>query len=283
MKPSDYFATAPKAERALLFAHKAEAQSWQCGIRIETEPLTFADPGFDSELEPEILLEQLSLPSIDPAKLQNTCFTPESRYEASFYFRDTHNQVDIKEIRFLKAEGNSILADYDLVIHLTYGPDEYPLTLRVLTEIKSGEPKLEAPRCVEGLGTLAQTEEDLWKGYTIYDGHDAEIELSADAKSFDKVAEFARSILTAEALPRSKMDREITQGLGFLKEKFEEFNITQELKAEEFVPRRFYFYKRRHHDNAEVIVGVDHPSDIGHWSLTFYRLDSGHLYWGPKS
>lgn len=281
MEHNDYFAAPPKAERAFLFADEAEAQGWRCGIRIEMEPLSFADPTFDRELEPEILLEQLSLPSIDPAKLENTRFRPESRYEASFYFRDTHNQVDIQEIRFLKAEGSSILAEYDLVIHLIYGP-EYPLTLRVPTEIKSGAPKLVAPRSVEGLGTLVQDAEDFWKGHATYDGRKVEIELSADAKSFDEVAAYARSVLAGETLPRSKMDQEVATGLGFLEAKLKEFNISQDLRAEEFAPRRFYFYKRRHHDYPEVIVVLNHPSDIGHWSLTFYRLDSGHLHWGPK-
>jgi hypothetical protein len=283
MKSNAFFATPPKAERAILSGHQADGQSW-CGIRIEMEPLSFSDPDFDRQLEPEILLEQLSLPSIDPAKLENTRHSPDYRYEASVYFHDTHNWVDVEEIRFLNATGNSILAEYDLVIHLPTSsePDTYPLTIRVPTEIKSGEPKLEAPRAVEGLGTLVQNEEDMWKGNATYDGHKVEIEFSADATSFDEIAIYARSVLAGESLPRRKMDHEIAQGLRFLEDKFRQFNISQELKAEEFVPRSFYFYKRRHHDHPEVMISLDHPADIGHWSLTFHRLDSGDLYWGPK-
>ena len=122
----------------------------------------------------------------------------------------------------------------------------------------------------------------MWKGNATYDGHKVEIELSADAGSFDQIAAYARSVLAAETLPRAKMDQEIAEGLGFLRDKLKQFNVSQELKAEEFVPRNFYFYKRRHHDSPEVIIGLDHPSDVGHWSLTFYRLDIGHLHWGPK-
>lgn len=84
METNDYFANPPKAERAFLSAHEAEGQSW-CGIRIEMEPHSFAEPGFDRELEPEILLEQLVLPSIDPAELENTRFRPESRYEVAWF------------------------------------------------------------------------------------------------------------------------------------------------------------------------------------------------------
>jgi hypothetical protein len=109
------------------------------------------------------------------------------------------------------------------------------------------------------------------------------IELSADARSFDEISAYARSVLAEETLPRSKVDQEIAQGLGFLKDKFNQFNLSHKPKAEEFVLRSFYFYKRRHHDHPEVIIGLDHPSDIGHWSLSFYRLDSGTLNWVPKS
>jgi hypothetical protein len=58
--------------------------------------------------------------------------------------------------------------------------------------------------------------------------------------------------------------------------------VAADVKPEQFVLSSFYFYKRRHHKNPEVIIGLDHPADIGHWSLTFYDVDSGILSWVPK-
>ena len=284
MESPDFFATPPKAERAFLSAYGSETLDGQFGVRIETEPLSFVNPDSDRELEPEILLEYLTLPSIDPDSLENTRFSPDSNYEGSFYFLGEHNWVDLKEIRFLHATGNSILAEFDLVIHLPKTPpDDYPITLRVQTEIKAGDPQLEAPRSFDGLGTLVQDEEASWKGNTTYAGHNVQIELSADAASFKEIATYARSVITEETLPRSKMNGEITEGLQFLADKFERYNVSANFKADEFIPRRFYFYKRRHHDHPEMIIGLDHPEDAGHWSLTFYDLDGGHLNWVPKS
>ena len=105
-----FFANPPKAERAFLATYGSELLDGQIGIRIETEPLTFVNPDSDRELEPEILLEYLSLPSIDPAELENTSYSPapdrDSGYEGSFYFQGEHNWVDLKEIRFFEASGN---------------------------------------------------------------------------------------------------------------------------------------------------------------------------------
>jgi hypothetical protein len=270
MERTGFFAAPPKAERAFLSAYGAEELHGQYGIRIETEPLSFVSRDFDRELEPEIHLCYLSLPSIDPANLENTRFTPDSKYEGSFYFLGEHNWVDLKEIRFRNAVGDSIGAEYDLVIHLpTPAPNEYPITLCISTEIKSRDPRLEAARSVRGLGIFVQEKENFWKSRATYDGHDVEIEFSADAKSFDDIAAYARSVIAEETLPRSKMDQEIAEGLGFLEDKFKQFNVSVNFKAEEFVPLSFYFHKRRHHAKPELIVVLHHPSDVGHWSLTF--------------
>jgi hypothetical protein len=284
MEMPDFFASPPKAERAFLSPYRSETLHGKFGVRIETEPLLFINSELDRELEPEIILDHLSLPSIDPAELENTRYLPDSGYEGSFYFLAEHNWVDLKEIRFLKATGNSILAEYDLVIHLPKSPpNEYPITLRVQTQISNGESQATAPRSVDGLGTLVQDKKDSWKGVARYDGRDVEIELSADVESFDEIAAYARSIISEATLPRAKMDQEITDGLHFLAGKFQRFNVSSDFKADEFIPHRFYFYKRRHHDHPEVIIVLDHAADVGHWSLTFYNLDSGILNWVPKS
>lgn len=284
MEATDFFVTPPKAERAFLRAYGSDALNGLFGIRIETEPLSFGDPNLDRELEPEICLSYLSLPSINPTELENTRFLPDSDYEGSFYFLGEHNWVDLREIRFLKATANSILAEYDLVIHLPkIPPNEYPVTLRVQTEIKTGDPQLESPRSFDGLGTLVQDEENSWKGSATYDEREAEIELSADARSFGEIAAYARSVITEETLPRSKMNQEIAEWLPLLADKFKSFNVSGDFKAQEFIPRRFYFYKRRHHDSAAVIIGLDHPADVGHWSLTFDQIEKGGvLNWVPK-
>ena len=54
----EFFATAPKAERAFLSAYGSETLNGKCGVRIEMEPLSFVDSAFARELEPEILLER---------------------------------------------------------------------------------------------------------------------------------------------------------------------------------------------------------------------------------
>ena len=150
------------------------------------------------------------------------------------------------------------------MIHLPISPpNEYPITLEVKTDIKTGEPILEPPRTVEGIGTLVQDEENSWKGEAMYDGELVEVELSANAESFQEIATYASSVISEQTLPRSKLNKEITKGLGFLTDKFRRFNVAPDFKAEEFVPRRFYFYKRRHHDNPEMIIGLHHPSDVG--------------------
>ncbi len=284
MESPDFFATPPKAERAFLSGYGSDALDGQFGIRIETEPLSFVDPDLDRELEPDILLEYLSLPSIDPAELENTRFSPDSGYEGSFCFLGEHNWVDLKEIRFLNASGDSILAEYDLVIHLPRTPpNEYPITLRVQTEIKAGDPQLEAPRFFDGLGTLVQDEEDVWKGSATYDGHPVEIQLCTDAASIEEIGTYARSVITGQSLPRSRMNEEITEGLGFLADKFTRFNVSPDFRADEFIPRRFSFFKRRHHESPDVVIVLHHPSDVGHWSLSFARIEKGgSLIWVPK-
>jgi hypothetical protein len=288
MEPITFFEKPPKAERAFLSAYGSELLTGQYGIRIETEPLSFVNPDLPRELEPEILLSYLHLPSTNPAELENTRYSPASdatsSYEGSFYFLDEHNWVDLKEIRFLNATGNSILTEYDLVIHLPkHPPDEYPIVLRVQTEVKTAEAKLEAPRTVEGLGTLVQSRVGFWKGGAMYDTRPVEIELSANAASFEEIAAYARSVITQRTLPRSRMNKEIAKGLGFLADKFKMFNVSPDFTAEEFVPRRFYFYKRRHHEKPEVIIVLHHPADVGHWSLSFSGTGNGDLIWVPKS
>jgi len=129
---------------------------------------------------------------------------------------------------------------------------------------------------------LIQDKEDSWKGKAIYDGHAVEIELSVNDKSFEEIAAYASSVITEESLPRSKMNDVIARELEFLTDKFKRFNVSVAFKADELIPRQFYFYKRRHHDSPEMIIGLDHPADAGHWSLTFYDLDDGHLNWVPK-
>lgn len=281
----DFFATPPVAERAFLSAYESQTLNGQFGIRIETGPLSFVEPQFERELEPEIRLSYLSLPSVDPEKLENTRFSPDSSYEGSFYFLAEHNWVDLTEIRFLNATANSILAEYDLVIHLpTIPPNEYPVTLRVQTEIKTADPQLESPRSLADLGTLVQTKENSWTGTAYYNGRDVEIELAADTQSFQEIAAYARSVITEETLPRSKIEEEITEWLPILADNFKRSNVSSDFHAKDFIPRRFYFYKRRHHDSPEVIIGLDHPADVGHWSLEFSRIDEGGLlHWTPKS
>src|SRR5688572_19971589 len=112
VQANDFFQKPPKAERAILSTYPAPEHKDKVGILIEMEPLTFIDPDAKRQLEPDILLEYISLPSLDPAKLANKRFKPGSDYEGSFYFLATHNWIDLKEIRFLNASSNSINAEY---------------------------------------------------------------------------------------------------------------------------------------------------------------------------
>ncbi|NQU20507.1 MAG: hypothetical protein HQ567_04435 [Candidatus Nealsonbacteria bacterium] len=290
MKTNPFFAEPPKAECAFLSACTSEKLIGRCGIRIDMEPLSFADPDVPRELEPYITLECLSLPSIIPAELANTRFSPATdeppdiRYEGSFYFLGEHNWVDLREIRFLDATGGSILTEYDLVIHLPkHPPNEYSITLKVQTKVGTGQSDLEPPRTVAGIGTLVQSKKDFWLCDGIYNGRPVQIEFSANAASFEEIAAYAHSVIARDAMTRSKMDEAIRDGLRFLVTKFKRCRVSPDFKAEDFAPRSFYFYKRRHHQDPEMIIVLGHPSDPGHWSLQFTGTGNGALNWVPKS
>ncbi|HEY1173294.1 MAG TPA: hypothetical protein VGH19_18135 [Verrucomicrobiae bacterium] len=281
---NSFFQTPPKAERAILSTYRSSEYQGQVSIVIETEPLTFLDPDSAKQLEPEIQLEHIPLPSLDPAKLANKRFKPGSDYEGSFYFLAEHNWVDLKEIRFLNASTNSIEAEYDLVIHLPKsGSNKYPITLKARTEIKPNTPQLAPPRTVEGLGQLVQEKEDFWKGKAMYAGHPLEIEFHAKPAMFAEIATFARATLSGKILPRATINREISEELNFMEWKLKEFKAPTDLKAEEFKPLKFYFSKRRHHPTPETIIVLSHPRVAGHWSLTIYTPDSSSLTWVPKT
>jgi hypothetical protein len=289
MQPDSFFAEAPKAERAFLGAYGSDELKGRYGIRIEMEALSFTDPGLDRELEPEIILDHLGLPSIVPAELANTRFSPDPneppplRYEGSFYFLGEHNWVDLEEIRFLDATERSVLAEYHLVVHLPKRPpDEYHIVLTVPTEIETGDSVLEPPRTVDGIGTLVHTEKGFWQCDGSYDGKRVQIELSADPGSFEEIAAYARSVITQEAITRSKLNEEISDGLALLADKFERFKVSPDFAAEDFVPCSFYFYKRRHHEEPEAIIVLEHPADVGHWSLDLHGTRAGILNWVPK-
>ena len=284
MDEASYFATPPTAECAFLGPYASNRLSGQFGIRIETETLSFVDPDCERELEPEIYLEYLTLPSIEPARLENTRFTPDSHFEGSFYFCGEHNWVDLLEIRFLAASNNAILAEFDLVIHLpTAPPSKYRFTLRAVTQIKIGDPKLEEPRFFEGLGILSQDEENSWKGSVTYDGYNVTIELRANAGTVDEIATYARSVVSETVLSPARLEAAIAEGLRSLDDKFREHQVQVEFKANEFIPREFFFSKRRHHESPELTIVLKHPRDAGHWSLGFYGQKSGLLVWVPKA
>ncbi len=283
VQANDFFQKPPKAERAILSTYPAPEHKGKVGILIEMEPLTFIAPDAKSHLEPDILLEYISLPSLDPAKLANKRFKPGSDYEGSFYFLATHNWIDLKEIRFQNASSNSLDAEYDLVIHLPRpSPNKYPLTIKAKTEIKSGTPKLESPRTVEGLGKLVQEKEDFWKGHATYAGRPVEIEFHAEPAMFAEIATFARATLSGKTLPRTTIDREISEELKFMEWKLKEFKAPLDLKAEEFKPLKFYFSKLRHHPTPQTIIVLSHPKVAGHWSISFEKPESGSLNWTPK-
>jgi hypothetical protein len=289
MEANSFFAEAPKAECAFLSAYKCDELKGKYGIRIEVEPLAFADTDLPGELEPEIILDHLALPSIVPMELQNTRFIPNSdqsprfRYEGSFYFLGEHNQVDLREIRFLEATEDAIVAEYHLVVHLpTRPPKEYPVVLTTRTRIDSGIIVLKPSRQVEGLGTLVQSEENLWQCQGIYDGNSVRIELSAESTSFERIATYATAVIAENAITPSDIRNEIKEWLGILKWKFDEFNVKPDFNPADFIPRSFYFYQRRYHKEPEVIIVLDHPSDIGHWSLSFTGTRGGDLNWVPR-
>ncbi|MCD6049739.1 MAG: hypothetical protein K0Q55_1142 [Verrucomicrobia bacterium] len=281
---NSFFQTPPKAERAILSAYRTSEYQGQVSIVIETEPLTFLDPEAKQQLEPEIHLEHVALPSIDPVKLANKRFKPGSDYEGSFYFLAEHNLVDLKEIRFLNASTNSIEAEYDLVIHLPKSePNKYPITLKARTEIKSHTPQLASPRSVEGLGELVQEKEDFWKGKATYATHPVEIEFHAEPAMFDEIVTFARATLSGHTLTHTILNREISEELKSMEWKLQQFNAPLDLKAEEFTPLRLYFSKRRHQPIPQIIIGLSHPKVAGHWSITFQKPESGSMNWTPKS
>lgn len=282
VNPTDFFQTPPKAERGILSDYESPSLKGKTGIRIELEPLSFLDPETKRELEPDLLLEYLILPSTDPAKLAHTRHKPDANYEGSFYFLAEHNRVDLKEIRFLNAKGNLLQTEYDLVIHLPKSPpNEYPITILAETEIKVGAPKLEPPRTIQGLGELVQEKEYFWKGNATYAGHPVEIEFYAEPDSFDEIAAFTRAVLSGESLPSEKLDALITEGIKSIEWKLKEFD-TPAPRAEDFSVRRFYVSKRRHHPNPNIIIGLSHPEISGHWTLTISQADSGSLNWVPK-
>jgi hypothetical protein len=291
MKTKSYFKEPPKAERAFLSPYRAEEMAGLYAIRIETKPLAFSDPALAPELDPEIVLEHLALPSILPTELANTRYAPASddssplRYEGSFYFLAEHNWVDLKEIRFLKATGSSIQAEFHLVIHLpTSPPDQYPLVMTASVEVENTERQdVDATRNVNGLGVFTKTENDLWKCHGNYDGRDVEIKLSADSTSFDQIAKFACSVIVEGAISPSSLRAKIADGLDFLDWKFEKYGVSPHLNVQHFFARSFYFYQRRHHPKPEVIIVLDYPVNMGHWSMTFIGTENGSLNWVPKN
>jgi hypothetical protein len=291
METNSFFKKPPKAERAFLSPSGAEEMTGLYGIRIETEPLIFSDPDFDPELGPEIILDHLALPTVVPTELANTRYVPARDdtstlgYEGSFYFLAEHNWVDLKEIRFLEATGNSVLAEFHLVIHLPIlPPDEYPLVMTVLVEVEGAEHRnLGATRNVDGLGLFVEAEADLWKCRGKYYGHDVEIELSTHSKSFDQIAKYACSVIVDGAISPAKLRAEISEGIDLLDWKFKEFGVSPHFDVERFVPNSFYFHQRRHHQKPEVIIILDYPVDVGHWSLDYTGTENGILTWVPKN
>jgi len=288
--PTPFFAKQPKAKRAFLSPYDAKKLRGRYGIRIELQPLRFPNALTPPENDAEVILDHLALASIVPKELQKTRFEPKAgrspwtRYEGSCYFLGEHNWVDLNEIRFLEARGQSIRAEYDLVIHLPIPPpNEYPLVLSALTKAEPDKHKFvpRPPRHVRSIGTFSETHKDFWECQSTYHGFPITIQLHEERGSFKQVVAFAKSVIVDNAITPTDIHKHIQEHIGSLQWKFDYCKVRNRFKPEKFVPNWFSFY--REDDGWRLAIRLIDPARTGEWILRFRGTAVFDLEWGPNT
>ena len=287
MNAKTFFAIPPKAKRAFVSPYGAEQLRGRYGIRIELQPLVFADPLESPETDAEVILDHLALPSIVPKELEHTRYEPKrGGYEGSCYFMGQHNWVDLNEIRFLAARNSIIRAEYDLILHLPISlPDEYPLVLTVSTKAEPDKHRFvpRPPKHVPSIGTFTETHHNFWKCQTTYHGFPITIQLHAERGSFRKLIAFAKSVIVANSITPRDIHRAINERISSLQWKFDYFKVRTRFKPERFRPNWFSFCWDRDSGELMLSIRLSDPADTGQWFLRFRGRKAYDLEWVPPS
>lgn len=240
--------------------------------------------GVDYQPPPSIILAWLDSP-FDLDRLPGrSVYIPQSYDEeqqdhATNFSYGEHLDLDDVHIHFTERD------DQRFRIRVTGKVTQLEAEVEIDTMIRfvdRNKPLTESPRTVSGVGTFHQTKYG-WECEGRYGSAPIEIRLFADDDSFDRLATYARSLISQEQISLSAMREDIASELPLLKWKFDDFGVEPNFDIGKFCPEAFSISTSDDEtESIDLNVFLTHPdSGTDDWILRYPDGKCYELEWIP--
>ncbi len=279
-------------KRTTVFSMEENGQIWfrpnwrpnidQVVINLEADEAISG--GVEYESPPSIILSWLDSP-FDLDRLPGRSihipqsYDEEQQDHVTNFYCGEHLDFDDVHIHFTQRDGERFR------IRATGKVSEMKAEVEIDTMIRfvdRNKPLTEGPRTVNGVGTFLQTEYG-WECEGRYGSHPIRIRLFTDDDSFDRLAIYARSLISQEQVPLSLMHEDIASGLPLLKWKFDNFGIEPNFDIGKFYPEAVSISTSDDKpDGIDLNVFLTHPdSGTDKWILRYADGECNKLEWIP--
>ncbi len=247
--------------------------------------------GVEYQPIPSIILSWLDSPFDLDGLLGRSIHIPQSYDEVQqdhvtdFYY-DEHLDLDDVHIDFVERDGKRLRVKVigKAIDPEATGPDLMDIEIDTVIRFvdRNTPPVFQPPRIVEEVGTFNQTEY-FWKCEREFEGCPIVIRLSSSDDSFDKLASYARSLITQKQISLSVIRQDIRVRLSELKWKFDAFHVTPDFDVDDFCPDTFTICTSDDKmDSIHLYVFLTHPaSGTDNWILRYADGECYSLEWIP--